>query len=116
MPSAVLVGNTASGSVTSVVGAGSEVLDVSSLDLQVNIHQFIVQGVLDSKQIGVKSERSECCDDQTVGMFGQLRPDYSLSEWLFSQVQTAQGPKSSIDGSALGLRPHKDVPIKVLGE
>jgi len=51
MPITVLLGNTASHSVRLLVGAGNEVLDVTSSALQVNTQQAIVQGVLDSQQI-----------------------------------------------------------------
>jgi hypothetical protein len=47
----VLLGNTASRSVRLLVGAGDQVLDVTSSTLQVNTQQAIVQGVLNSQQI-----------------------------------------------------------------
>jgi Carboxypeptidase regulatory-like domain len=47
----VLLGNTASRSVRLLVGAGDQVLDVTSSALQVNTQQAIVQGVLNSEQI-----------------------------------------------------------------
>jgi hypothetical protein len=43
--------NTASGSMRLLVGAGDQVLDVTSSTLQVNTQQAIVQGVLSSQQI-----------------------------------------------------------------
>jgi hypothetical protein len=51
MPITVLLGNTASRSVRLLVGAGDQVLDVTSSTLQVNTQQAIVQGVLNSQQI-----------------------------------------------------------------
>jgi hypothetical protein len=51
MPITVLIGNTASRSVRLLVGAGDQVLDVTSSALQVNTQQAIVQGVLSSQQI-----------------------------------------------------------------
>jgi hypothetical protein len=47
----VLLGNTASRSVRLLVGAGEQVLDVTSSTLQVNTEQATVQGVLDAQQI-----------------------------------------------------------------